>query len=149
MALIRWQPRESFALQREIDHLVNSFWGDFNGRSGGWSGNGQWNPSVDVVEADHAFTVHAELPGLNKDDIAVTFEDRVLTIEGERKHASEYNDPNYLRKEGAYGKIKRSFKLGTEIDADKIEAAYIDGVLTITLPKSEATKPRQIEVAVS
>ena len=149
MALIRWQPRESFALQREIDNLVNSFWGDFNGRSGGWSGNGLWNPSVDVVESDQAFTVHAELPGLNKDDIAVTFEDRVLTIEGERKHETEDKDTNYFRKERAYGKFKRSFKLGTEIDADKVEAAYKDGVLNLTLPKSEAVKPRQIEVAVS
>ena len=144
MALIRWQPRESFALQSEIDNLVNSFWGDLDGRS-----NGQWNPSVDVLESGNSFSVHAELPGLKKEDIQVTFEDRILTIEGERKRETEENEPNYFRKERTYGKFKRSFKLGTEIDADKIEAAYKDGVLTLTLPKSEAVKPRQIDVSVS
>ena len=62
MALIRWQPRESFALQREIDSLVNNFWGDLDGRNGS-----NWHPKVDVVESDDAFTVQAEVPGLKKD----------------------------------------------------------------------------------
>jgi HSP20 family protein len=144
MALIRWQPRESFALQREIDSLVNNFWGDLDGRNGS-----NWHPKVDVVESGDAFTVEAEVPGLKKEDIQVTFWDRVLTIGGERKHEDEKTDKNYFQHERTYGKFKRSFKLGTEVDVDKISAAYQDGVLTLTLPKSEAAKPRQIEVAVS
>lgn len=144
MALIRWQPRESFALNREIDNLVSKFWGDLDT----WHGTG-WNPRVDAVESDHEFTVHAELPGLNKDDIKVTLEDDVLTIEGERKHEEEQKDKHFFRCERSYGKFKRAFKLGTEVQAEKIAANYKDGVLTLTLPKSEAAKPRQIDVAVS
>ncbi len=145
MALIRWQqPRESFALNREIDNLVSKFWGDLDT----WHGTG-WHPRVDVVESDHEFTVHAELPGLNKDDIKVTLEDNVLTIEGERKHEDEQKDKQFFRRERSYGKFKRAFKLGTEVQAEKIAANYKDGILILTLPKSEAAKPRQIEVAVS
>ena len=145
MALIRWQqPRESFAIQREIDNLVSNFWGDLDT----WHGRG-WHPRVDVVESDHEFTVHAELPGLNKDDIKVTLEDNVLTIEGERKHEDEQKDKQFFRRERSHGKFKRAFKLGTEVQAEKIAANYKDGILILTLPKSEAAKPRQIEVAVS
>ena len=144
MALIRWQPRESFAIQREIDDLVSKFWGDVNT----WQGTG-WHPRVDVVESDHEFTVHTELPGLNKEDIKVTLEDNVLTIEGERKHEDEQKDKRFFRRERSYGTFKRAFKLSTEVQADKIAANYKDGILNLTLPKSEAAKPRQIEVAVS
>jgi len=144
MALIRWQPRESFAIQREIDNLVSTFWCYLHT----WHGT-CWHSRVDVVESDHEFTVHAELPGLNKDDIKVTLEDNVLTIEGERKHEDEQKDKPFFRRERSYGKFKRAFKLGTEVQADKIAANYKDGILTLTLPKSEAAKPRQIDVAVS
>ena len=144
MALIRWQPRESFALNREIDNLVSKFWGGLDT----YHGTG-WHPRVDVVESDHEFTVHAELPGLNKDDIKVTLEDNVLTIEGERKYEDEQKDTQFFRRERSYGTFKRAFKLGTEVQEDKIAANYKDGILTLTLPKSEAAKPRQIEVAVS
>lgn len=144
MALIRWQPRESFALNREIDNLVSKFWGDLDT----WQGTG-WHPRVDVTESEQEFTVTAELPGLSKKDIAVTLEDNVLTIEGERKHEDEQKDKQFYRRERAYGTFKRSFGLGTEVDADKIAANYKDGILILTLPKSETAKPRQIEVAVS
>ena len=144
MALIRWQPRESFAIQREIDDLVSKFWGDVDT----WHGTG-WHPRVDVAESDHEFTVTAELPGLNKEDIKVTLEDNVLTIEGERKREDERKDKQFFRRERFYGAFKRAFKLGTEVQADNIAANYKDGILTLTLPKFEAAKPRQIEVAVS
>ena len=143
MALIRWQPRESFAIQREIDNLVSKFWGDVDT----YHGTG-WHPRVDVAESDHEFTVTAELPGLNREDIVVTLEDNVLTIEGERKHEDEQKDKQFYRRERFYGTFKRAFKLGTEVQADTIAANYKDGILTLTLPKSEAAKPRQIEVAV-
>ena len=144
MALIRWQPRESRGIQREIDTLVNKFWGDPHT----WHGTG-WHPSVDVAESENEFTVYAELPGLNKEDIKVTLEDNMLTIEGERKREDEQKDKQFFRRERSYGTFKRAFKLGTEVQADKIAANYKDGILTLTVPKSEAAKPRQIEVAVS
>lgn len=144
MALIRWQPRESFALQNEINNMVNNFWGDMEGRDAGG-----WYPKVDVAESEHGFTVQAELPGLKKEDIKVTFEDHVLTVEGERKQVEEQKDQNFFRRERAYGKFRRSFKLATEVDADKVGASYQDGILTLTLPKSEAVKPRQIDISVA
>lgn len=139
MALIRWQPRESFALQRELGNLLDT-----------WTGYGTgWHPRVDVAESENDFTVHAELPGLRKEDIQVTLEDNMLTITGERKYEDEQKDKQFYRRERAYGTFKRTFGLGTEVDADKIAATYKDGLLILTLPKSEAAKPRQIDVTVS
>lgn len=139
MALIRWQPRESFALQRELGNLLDT-----------WTGYGTgWHPRVDVAESENDFTVHAELPGLRKEDIQVTLEDNMLTITGERKDEDEQKDKQFYRRERAYGTFKRTFGLGTEVDADKIAATYKDGLLILTLPKSEAAKPRQIDVTVS
>ena len=139
MALIRWQPRESFALQRELGNLLDT-----------WTGYGTgWHPRVDVAESENDFTVHAELPGLRKEDIQVTLEDNMLTITGERKYEDELKDKQFYRRERAYGTFKRTFGLGTEVDADKIAATYKDGLLILTLPKSEAAKPRQIDVTVS
>lgn len=143
MALIRWQPRE-FALEREINDMINRFWGDLDART-----PAGWYPKVDVVESDDRFELHAELPGLKREDIKVGFENQVLTIEGERKHEAEESGKQYFHRERVYGSFKRSFRLGTEVNADKISATYRDGILTITLPKSEAVKPRQIDVAVS
>ena len=88
-------------------------------------------------------------PGIRKEDIQVTLEDNTLTIEGERKCEDEQRDKQFYRRERAYGTFKRSFGLGTEVDTDKIAATYKDGILTLTLPKSEAAKPRQIDVTVS
>lgn len=139
MALIRWQPRESFALQRELGNLLDT-----------WTGYGTgWHPRVDVAESENDFTVHAELPGLRKEDIQVTLEDNMLTITGERKYEDAQKDKQFYRRERAYGTFKRTFGLGTEVDADKIAATYKDGLLILTLPKSEAAKPRQIDVTVS
>ena len=139
MALIRWQPRESFALQRELGNLLDT-----------WTGYGTgWHPRVDVAESENDFTVHAELPGLRKEDIQVTLEDNMLTITGERKYRDEQKDKQFYRRERAYGTFKRTFGLGTEVEVDKIAATYKNGLLILTLPKSEAAKPRQIDVTVS
>lgn len=144
MALIRWQPRDTFSVNREIDSLVNQFWGDVGHR------NGQGGyPKVDIVENENAFVLHAELPGLNREDINVSLEDGVLTLSGERKVEGEKEDQGYVYRERSFGSFKRSFRLGKEVQADTISATYKDGVLEVTMPKSEEVKPRQIEVAVS
>ena len=88
MALIRWQPREAFAFHRD---LLDT-----------WTGYGAgWHPRVDVAESEHDFTVHAELPGIRKEDIQVTLEDNTLTIEGERKCEDEQRDKQFYRRERA------------------------------------------------
>lgn len=145
MALIRLQPREAFGVEREIDNLINRFWGDVAPPNG--QGNA-WYPSVDVEETENTFVVHAELPGVKREDIKVGMEKNVLTIEGERKIEAAQEGKHYTRRERAFGSFKRSFTIGTEVDADKITAEYKDGILTVRLPKAEKVKPRQIEVSV-
>ncbi|MFQ5995145.1 MAG: Hsp20/alpha crystallin family protein [Acidiferrobacterales bacterium] len=106
-------------------------------------------PAIDVSENDSGYVVRAELPGVKKDDINVTLEDGVLTISAETKSEhEEKDDGRVIRQERHYGKYTRSLRLGTELDQDKVKASYKDGVLELSLPKSEAVKPKQIAVDV-
>lgn len=101
---------------------------------------------VDVREdEDHYFFV-AELPGLTRDDVEVTLEDGVLTISGEKKDDRKEEKNGYHLRERRYGKFTRSFRLPAEVDHEKVGAHLKDGLLTITLDKAEAIKPKQIEV---
>ncbi len=107
---------------------------------------GSFVPAVDIRETDSAFVVHAELAGLSKDDIQITLEDKVLRIAGERRFEKEDEKDNYRRIERAYGSFSRSFTLGGGVDPENVSAAFKDGILTITVPKKEETKPRKIVV---
>jgi HSP20 family protein len=101
---------------------------------------------VDVREDDDHFYFVAELPGLNKDDVEVTLEDGVLTISGEKKDDRKEEKNGYHLRERRHGKFSRSFRLPTEVDPNKVGAQLKDGLLTVTLHKAEAIKPRTIEV---
>ena len=107
---------------------------------------GEWMPVVDIDETKDAFVVKTELPGVDKDDVSVNIEDGVLTIRGEKKVETE--DKKHHRAECAYGSFIRSFTLPQTIKADKVEAEYKNGVLNLTIPKSEEAKPKQIEVKI-
>jgi len=89
------------------------------------------------------------LPGLKKKDIHVSYQDGMLTLEGERKRESKIKEENYHRIERSYGKFSRSFQLPSGVQADKIDAKFRDGILTITVPKAEEAKPKEIEVKVA
>jgi HSP20 family protein len=104
---------------------------------------------VDIAEHDDAYTVKMELPGVNKDEVKITLESNILTIRGEKKQEKETKKENYHRIERSYGSFERSFTLPTSVKSDKIDAAYNNGVLQITLPKVEEAKPKQIEVKVN
>ncbi|MCP4201052.1 MAG: Hsp20/alpha crystallin family protein [bacterium] len=106
-----------------------------------------WVPAVDVRETDESFVFTAELPGLTKDDVSITLEDNVLTLTGERRFENEENKAEFRRIERSYGRFTRSFTLPHEVDNDKVGAKYGDGVLTVTVPKTEKTKPRKIEIS--
>lgn len=105
-----------------------------------------WVPAVDLEETDEAFVVEAELPGLKKDDVEVTFIDGMLTLSGERKFEEEKEEKNYRRLERRYGSFSRSFNLGRQVDGDNVKAAFKEGMLSVTVPKKEAIKPRSIEI---
>jgi HSP20 family protein len=110
---------------------------------------GAWSPAVDIYDKGNEVVIHAELPGIRKDDIDIRVENNVLTIRGKKERKEEVKEEGYFRTERAYGTFSRSFSLPTTVDVAKITAEYKDGVLTLTLPKAEEAKPRQIDVKVS
>jgi HSP20 family protein len=106
-------------------------------------------PAVDVSENDDHFTVRAEVPGVKKEDVNVTYENGMLTLSAETRSESEEKEgERVIRQERRYGKYMRSLRLGADIDEGKIKAAYKDGVLEISLPKAEEVKPKRISVDV-
>ena len=114
-------------------------------------GNGEHDlvPVVDVSENDDAYTIRAELPGVRKEDVNVTFENGVLTFSAESKSDTEEKaGERLIRQERRYGKYMRSLRLGADIDESKIKAGYKDGILEISLPKAEEVKPKRISVDV-
>lgn len=108
-----------------------------------------WSPSLDVYENKETVTVKAELPGMKKEDIEITLHDGMLSISGERKTRDEHKDAEVYRSETFVGRFQRSVGLPAPVSSDKVKAQYKDGVLTVTLPKTEEAKPKQIEVSVS
>jgi HSP20 family protein len=106
-----------------------------------------WSPAVDIFEAEGEIVVKAELPGMDRKDIALHLENNVLTLRGERRFEKETKEENYHRIERSYGAFSRSFSIPTSVDEEKIRADYKDGVLKIMLPKKEQAKPKQIKIA--
>ena len=156
MAMIRWQPRHMMRPVREWNpfHELDLFGEEF-GRLLGWPGNGgflagaesaSWAPRVDVIEEADRFQVRVDLPGMKKDDIQLTLDGSTLTIHGERKQERETKDRGIYRQERFTGSFSRSLVLPSTVDPQKIEATYNDGVLEVTVPKSDAAKPRQIAI---
>ncbi len=145
MSIVRWAPREKSVfhdlmnMQSEMNRLFTNFWNDEPSIT-------NWSPSVDIAEGKDEFTVKVELPGIDKKDVKVTVQDNVLMIQGEKKQESETKEKNYHRVERSFGSFARSFRLPSLVKADKIEAQYKDGILSITLPKSEEAKAKEIEV---
>ncbi len=108
-----------------------------------------WALALDVAETEDKFIVKASLPGINPDDLDITFTDNVLTIKGEIKQEQDIEEGKYHLRERRYGMFQRSIALPVPVDADKIEAVYKDGVLTLFIPKVEEIKPKKISVKAS
>jgi HSP20 family protein len=108
-----------------------------------------WAPAVDIYETTNELVVKADLPDVNEKDIDVRVENNLLTIRGERKFEKSVAEENFLRVERTYGSFSRSFSLPNTVNAEKIGAEYKNGVLTVTLPKREESKPRQVKVTVN
>ena len=107
-----------------------------------------WVPPADIFEEDNAIRIMAEVPGVRPEDVKLTVENNVLTIQGSKQQVAEERAERVHRYERTYGAFERSFTLPTTVDANSIKASYENGVLTVTLPKVERAKPRQIEVQV-
>lgn len=106
----------------------------------------EWTPTVDLFEKEGNYYLKAEIPGLEKDDISVTLSDGVITLTGKKESSHEEKTDAYHVKEMKSGTFTRCFRLPEEIDEEKIEATYKDGVLSVTMPKKEGSKPKKIEV---
>jgi len=129
-------------LHDEMDNLIGGFFGDWD-----WPvwGRGRW-PAIDIAEKDNEFVVKAEVPGCKADDIDISVHGNMLTISGEKKQEEEKKEKGYYHMERSYGSFRRDLNLASEVDPAKIEATYKDGVLTITVPKSEKAKPVKVKI---
>lgn len=136
--------RNGFGLTRLQDEM-NDLFGRFLSEPWGETTPSFW-PAMEITEKDDDVVVRAELPGMKADDIDISVQGNTLTISGAKKEESEHKDAGFYRSERRYGHFSRSLTLPTDVNAEKIDAMYRDGVLTITLPKSETAKPRKISV---
>src|SRR5437879_5337983 len=139
---------EPFGATTSLQDQVNRWFTDVFERKRDESSLTAWAPSVDVYETEHELVVKADLPEVDPQDLDIRVENNVLTIRGERKFEKKVNEDNYLRVERAYGSFSRSFSLANSVNAEAIKADYHNGVLTLTLPKREEAKPKQIKVNV-
>jgi HSP20 family protein len=145
-AVTRWNPETSYLTFRQpLFKLLDSVLADPQG-SEDITTRG-WLPPVDIQETEDAYRLHAELPGLSKDDIQITLENNVLRLSGERRWERDVKKDSFQRVERTYGTFARSFTLPSEVKAEAVLAAFENGVLTITVPKAEAAKPRKIEIS--
>ena len=137
--------RGATTLQEQINHLF----GNGLARTAEESNLTPWAPAVDIYETENELVVKADLPDVNPQDLDIRVENNILTIRGERKFDSKVHDDNYLRIERAYGSFSRSFSLANSVKSEAIKADYHNGVLTLSLPKREEAKPKQIKVSVN
>ena len=153
MALVKWNPsRELLSIEREFNKMFNSLSNRFGFGNGDDVDkeyeNAVWSPSSDIYEDKENYVLTLDLPGINKDNVKISYVDGQLNISGERKNEKESKDGTYHRVERSYGKYFRSFSLPKEIKDDKIDAEFKDGQLTITVPKAEEVKPKEIDIKV-
>jgi HSP20 family protein len=142
--LTNWDPlREMMTLRSAIDRMFDSSLASSNPL--GWR-QMNWDLALDVAETEDEFIVKASLPGVNPEDIDVTYDSNVLTIKGEIRKDEEIEEERYHRRERRFGSFSRSISLPSSVKGEKVEASYETGVLTLHLPKSEEAKPKKIKV---
>lgn len=147
MALVKYNPlRELRTMQDQMNRLLNLSWNhDLPSED---ICEGLWQPAVDIYETADCIVIKAELPDVDQKDIEVRIEDATLILKGERKHEDEVKKENYHRIERYFGSFQRSFSLPMTIDQEKVTASCEKGVLTISLPKKEETRQKQIKIQV-
>jgi len=146
MVLQRWDP---FKDLRQMEDTMNRLWRGFGGSPAYREGTEDWNILIDVVQKKDAIDVVASIPGVKPEAIDVAIEDNVLTLRAERKSEAQGEDTTYLIQERPTGSFFRALRLPDTVDTNKIESHYENGVLTITMPKAEEKKKKQIQVKVT
>jgi len=152
MSLIPWKRREMVhplvSFRDQMNRLFEDFWGREWGLEPLFGGERPWSPALDVAETGDMVVVKAEVPGIDPKEIEVSATGDALTIKGEKRQAKEDKSETYHRVERTYGAFERTVPLPQGLDLDKVAASFKDGVLTITFPKKEEHKPKQIAVEV-
>jgi HSP20 family protein len=124
-----------------LDHMLERF-------AAQPAGSRQWGPAVDIVENDKELLLAADLPGVKLEDVEVKIENGTLTLSGSRKFENEDTNNGYRRTERRYGEFHREFALPGGVDPTKVEAAFDNGVLNVTIPKKEIARPRTVKVEI-
>lgn len=148
MSIVRWSPiRDMLNMQADMNRMFGTLFDRDSFETSLRSS--AWGPAVDISETADSYEVSAELPGLTKDDVKISYEGGVVSIRGEKKQEKEDKGKNYHRLERSYGAFERSFRLPTHIEVNKIEAKFKDGVLTLHLPKAEEARPKEIPIKIN
>ena len=149
MNLVRWDPlRELEEVSEKLNRLVSRPAVRGENRNETMT-VADWIPTVDISETEDEYLIKADLPGVKREDVKITVQERVLTIQGERAQEREEKGKRYHRVERTYGNFARSFTLPDYVDDTKVTAEFKDGVLNLHLPKSEKARPKAIEVEVA
>lgn len=142
MSLAMWDP---FRSSVSFDRAINDVFGQNAARF--MDTTRRWQPAADLVSDEDGYTIRFDVPGVSKDAIDISVEDRVLTISGERADTVEKDEnKNVYRRESFYGKFSRAFRLPEDADVDNVTASQVDGVLEVRVPKSAQAQPRRIEI---
>ena len=146
MPLAHWDPvRELLSLQERMNRLIDQTLSRTHAE-GELSATGAWAPAVDLFESDRFLILKAELPEVNLDDIELRIDEDRLTLRGERRIKEEVSEKQFLRMERAYGPFHRTFDLPTKVDPERVKAEFKRGILTVTMPKRENEKSRQVPI---
>lgn len=147
MSLIRWEPfRESDEFFNRLAPLLASRWPRMPGESAGTKF--EWSPTADISETEKEYLVKADLPGVKREDVKITLQDGVITIEGERRQKRDEKSEKTHRVEAFYGVFSRSFTVPEDADAGNVRAESKDGVLYVHVPKLKLEKPKPVEIKV-
>ena len=138
MTLLRFEP------MRDLDHISTKFhrlFDEFPTLNN--IGQDSFSPRIDIAEDEKSISIEAEIPGVPKENLKITLQDNILTIEGEKKKVTEEKEKNFYREERCFGKFKRSFTLPVEVDSDNVDAKYNNGILEIKLNKLEPKQDKE------
>jgi HSP20 family protein len=145
MRISRWTPYNDFnSLQSTLTRVFQ----DFNRGGDELATGGTFVPPVDIYENEHGITLKMEVPGVSQEDLHISLENSTLTVSGERKFEKNEKEENFHRIERRYGAFTRSFTLPNTVDAEKVNAGYENGILSIQLAKKAEAKPKQIKISV-
>lgn len=142
----REEPRAIDMLRKEMDHFFDDLVPFSLRKENGGSDLRMWSPSVDISEDESEYLIKMDIPGMDKKDIKVNYQDGRLTVTGERKTESKEEKKDYIRQERYRGSFYRSFTLTDSIKDEEIQASFKDGVLKLVVPKAETVKPKSIKV---